>query len=65
MKTIDIIKLIEAEKKAQHKMPTNALESEINKRHSEAKAELKSLELEGKIRIGRTINDRYVIITEL
>ena len=69
MSTLDIINLIESDKKERYIMPTHALKLEvINRAQSNSilfakeviEAELIELERTGKIRIGETLNDNYI-----
>ena len=63
---LDKIKDIIAMKVAEGIAPTHALVFKNLIRHSsdrkEIEAELRLLETEGKIRIGNTINDRYIVV---
>ena len=63
-KTLEIILAIVAEKKAKGVWPTHALEGEVTRRYAGASAELKELGQSGHIKLGRTINDRYIKIMQ-
>jgi len=65
MSIIEIINWIEADKKARNIFPTHATFREILKIHGrreEAVKELNNLYVEGKIKVGDTVNDKYIRI---
>lgn len=60
--TLRIINEIVAEKTANRRYPIHALTREVISRRPEAKEELEQMELDGVIRIKRTINSDYIEI---
>ena len=65
MNITEIINQIEEDKKARNVFPTYALFLEIVRIHGnrdEVKDELNKLYKEGKIKIGETVNDKYILI---
>lgn len=61
-RTIEIIAEITSEKIKNNRYPTHATHIEVMRRNKESVIELKELEQAGKIKYGRTINDRYIIV---
>lgn len=59
--TLTIIRTIEAEKAKAHKSPTHALVKEVLQAGGTLSG-LQELAGSGQIRLGRTINDRYITI---
>jgi hypothetical protein len=60
---IDIIRRIEADKRAASRVPAHALFIEVANAYGnadEAREELNRLYREGKIEVGHTVNDRYI-----
>jgi hypothetical protein len=63
MTLLETIDQIEADRKAARLFPFHALVREIKKVYGngeEVRNELNRLYIEGKIKVGRTINDKYV-----
>jgi len=64
---IEIINQIEADKKARNIFPTYATFLEIAKIHgngNEVRNELNRLWVEKKIKVGKTVNDKYIILEQ-
>jgi hypothetical protein len=67
MNILEIIRQIESCKQAAKIVPSHAVILEIIKIHgneSAARDELNRLQREGKVEIGDTINDQYVLVTD-
>lgn len=62
MEILEIIRTIEAEKKAMNHAPIHATELDVRKRDAEAVKDLDSMEKCGLISMGRTINSRWIHI---
>jgi len=60
--TLELIREIELEKWLAKRRPAHALVHEVTERRPEAVEELQQLEKDGVIRIGDTINHRYIEI---
>jgi hypothetical protein len=67
MDILEIIRQIESVKQAAKIVPSHAVILEITKIHGNAYAardELNRLQREGKVKIGDTVNDQYVLVTD-
>lgn len=64
METLELIRQMIAENIAANIRPTHAIEIEVIKRQPEAANDLPVLERMGMIKMGPTINSRYIIISE-
>jgi len=62
MEVLEIIKEIQQEKLEAKKLPTETLVSEVILRQPEAMEELNKLEQSAVIKIGHTLNDKYIKI---
>lgn len=62
MEVLEIIREIQREKLEAKKYPTDSLVSEVILRNPEAMEELNKLEQSAVIKIGHTLNDRYIKI---
>ena len=60
--TLELIREIELEKLIAKRRPIHALVHEVTGRRPEAAQELQELERNGVIRIGDTINHKYIVI---
>lgn len=63
METLELIRQMIAENIAANIAPTHAIELEVIKRQPEAANDLPVLERMGMIKMGETINSRWIIIT--
>lgn len=60
--TLSIIQQIETEKKATHRAPTHATEAEVRARDASAAKRLDEMERCGMIRMGHTLNSRWIVV---
>jgi hypothetical protein len=64
METLELIRQIIAENIAANIRPTHAIEIEVIKRQPEAANDLPVLERMGMIKMGETINSRWIVIVD-